>query len=69
MKAETCSGRGIKCNKRLEQLLRRTVFLDNLDKTSEVQLYIQSHKKTLKDTQIKFYKTAGFSGLAQSLAN
>jgi hypothetical protein len=29
--AETCIGRGIKYNKRLEQLLRRTVFPDNLD--------------------------------------
>jgi hypothetical protein len=30
VKAETCSGRGIKYNKRLEQLLRKTVFLITL---------------------------------------
>jgi hypothetical protein len=30
-KAEICSGRGIKYNKSLEQLLRRAVLPDNLD--------------------------------------
>jgi hypothetical protein len=33
VRAETCIGRGIKYNKRLEQLLRRTGFPDNLDTT------------------------------------